>query len=116
MCQARHRPLIVTALIGVVLAVGAGAIEYAAAEGCGYRPELKRVQFASDTGRHCFDVGFVLLTLGCPAWLLVIVGRTRNGPTAGPLGTPRPATRLRTPKSDGASRVSRLVSSGRLAF
>jgi len=85
-CQARHRPLIVTALIGVVVGIGAGAIGYAAAEGYGYRPDLRRVEFASDTGHHCFDVGFVLLTLGCPAWLLVIVGRTRNGPTVGPRG------------------------------
>jgi hypothetical protein len=84
--QARHRPLIVTALIGVGVAVGAGAIGYAAAEGFGYRPDLQRVEFASDAGHHCFDVGFVMLTLGCPAWLLVIVGRTRNGPTVGPRG------------------------------
>ena len=85
-CQARRRPLIVTALIGVVVGVGAGAVGYAAAEGYGYSPELKRVQFASDTGSHCFDVGFVLLCLGCPAWLLVIVGRIQNGPTVGPRG------------------------------
>ena len=84
--QARHRPLTVSALIGVVVGVGAGAIGYAAAEGFGYRPDSRSVEFASDTGRQCFDAGFVLLTLGCPAWLLVIVGRTRNGEAVGPRG------------------------------
>jgi hypothetical protein len=84
--QARRRPLTVSALIGVAVGVGAGAIGYAAAEGFGYRPDSRSVEFASDAGRQCFDAGFVLLTLGCPAWLLVIVGRIRNGEIVGPRG------------------------------
>ena len=85
-CLARRRPLVVAGLIGVVVVIGAGSIGYSAAEGWGHRPDFRALEFASDTAHYCFDAGFVLLTLACPALLLVIVGRTHNGPTVGPRG------------------------------
>jgi hypothetical protein len=85
-CLARRRPGIAVILLGAVMAAGAAAIGYAAAEGYGYQPALQRVEFASEAGRFSFDVGMVLLTLGCPAWLLVLVARTQNGTTLGPRG------------------------------
>lgn len=85
-CLARRRPWTAAALVGVAVAAGAGAVGYAASEGYGYRPDVGRVEFVSEAGRRAFGVGMALLTLGCPAWLLVLAARTRNGATLGPRG------------------------------
>jgi hypothetical protein len=85
-CLARRRPWLAAVLLGGVTAVGAGAVGYAAALGFGYRPELQRVEFDSEAAEHWFTIGYVLLTLGCPAWVLVVVARIRNGATFGPQG------------------------------
>jgi hypothetical protein len=44
------------------------------------------VEFASEAASNWFAFGLVVLTLGCPAWLLVVVTRIPNGTTVGPRG------------------------------
>jgi hypothetical protein len=85
-CLARRRPWLAAALLGSVVAAGAGAVWYAAELGYGYRSDVRRVEFDSEAARNWFTIGYVFLTLGCPAWLLVIVARIRNGATVGPQG------------------------------
>lgn len=85
-CLARRRPGLAAALLGGVVAAGAGAVWYAATSGYAYQPALGRVEFASEAASNWFAFGLVVLTLGCPAWLLVVVARIPNGTTVGPRG------------------------------
>jgi hypothetical protein len=81
---ARRRPWTMAIAIGIAVACGTGAIWYAAQEGFGYQWASGRVEFGSDEGRHSFEIGFVLVVLGCPAWLLVAAARIKNGDSRGP--------------------------------
>lgn len=85
-CLARRRPWLAALLLSGVLAAGAGAVAYATLLGYGYRHELQRVEFESEAARNWFTIGYVFLTLGCPAWLLVVAARIQNGTTVGPQG------------------------------
>lgn len=74
---ARRWPRAVAAMIGVVVAVGVGIIS-SAAEAVDAR--------GTRAGWLCLRVGQLLLALGCPAWLLVVIARDRNGTAVGPEG------------------------------
>ncbi|MGE3806314.1 MAG: hypothetical protein AB7K24_16725 [Gemmataceae bacterium] len=73
-------------LLFALIALGTGALTYVARDGFSIEPTSRRMEFGSELGSWCFVVGAVLVTLGCPALLLVPIARARNGERTGPVG------------------------------
>jgi hypothetical protein len=83
---ARRWPRGALILLLAALAVGGGALVFAWHEGFRVSPETRKMVFQSETGRWCFAVGGVVVTLGLPALPLVAVARERKGEMIGPIG------------------------------
>jgi hypothetical protein len=69
---ARRRPRTVSALIGVVVVTGFGALGYAASSACA---EVEAVRWVI--------AGLALVILGCPAWVLVPAGGAQSDTLSG---------------------------------